>query len=326
MLQGSLDNFALDEVLGLLSSTSKTGRLDLEGDRGTGSLALNQGQLVDALASNTANGTAPEDVLFELLRFGDGTFNFTATDTEVGDTSRDVAEVLAAAEERLADWRTIEAVVPSLTHVVTPAAELPSDEVTLNRQEWSALIVISGGCPVSEVCDELDLGEVEGSRQIKGLVERKLVDIGSSQFGQGEPAARSGVESLTAQPNDPFARRALQAARKADPEAKRSPPASPARPAATPILQDAGPSERVPATAGAAAIAGSAGIDRRGARPPTPPPPSPEQLAGAAAEGGDGPVPPPTGADAGADGGGESGEQEPAKAGGLLMRYLKSDG
>ena len=74
MLQGSLDNFALDEVLGLLSSTSKTGRLSLKGDRGDGSLTIYNGQLVDASASYDSNGTAPEDVVFELLRYVDGNF------------------------------------------------------------------------------------------------------------------------------------------------------------------------------------------------------------------------------------------------------------
>jgi hypothetical protein len=320
MLQGSLDNFALDEVLGLLSSTSKTGKLDVQGDRGTGSLVMNQGQLVDAVASNTANGTALDDVLFELLRFGDGTFSFTATETEVGDATRNIDEVLAAAEGRLADWRTIESVVPSLSHSVTPKLDLPVEEVTIDRQEWAVLMVIAGGCPVSQVCDELGLGEVEGSRQIKGLAERKLVVVGSPQLGGGAPPPeRGGAESpAPARPKDPFARRALQAARSAD---KQLPP--PPSPPAGPILSDA-PSERVPATAGAgapSAAGGPGGIDRRAPRPPMPAPPSADELADAGRSAGDGPAE----ALPADDVDDEAEKPEAHKAGGLLMRYLKSD-
>ncbi|MDH5522215.1 MAG: DUF4388 domain-containing protein, partial [Acidimicrobiia bacterium] len=72
MLQGSLENFALDEVLGLLSSTSKTGQLDIKGDRGSGALMFREGRLVDGTASFTANGTGIEDVMFELLRYAEG--------------------------------------------------------------------------------------------------------------------------------------------------------------------------------------------------------------------------------------------------------------
>ncbi len=208
MLQGSLDNFALDEVLGLLSSTSKTGRLSLKGDRGDGSLTIYNGQLVDASASYDSNGTAPEDVVFELLRYVDGNFTFDVSEVEPSESTRDIGEVLVSAEGRLADWRTIESVVPSLDHIVTPAPDLPSEEVQINRSEWTTLRIIAAGCPASLVCEQLGLGEVEGSRQIKGLAERGLVGVGPPD---AKPAASTrGVDALTGSPaRDPFARRSI---------------------------------------------------------------------------------------------------------------------
>lgn len=201
MLQGSLDNFALDEVLGLLSSTTKTGKLDLKGNRGSGVLRLSNGKLVDATASNTANGVEPEDVLFELLRFGDGTFNFTSSDVEEGNYANEIADVVGSAERRLADWRTIEAVVPSLRHQVGPVPTLTDEEITITRREWMVLMTIAGGCPVSSVCDQLDLGEVEGSRQIKGLAERGLVIIAEPRSGAS--FNRQGLDALRREPTPP---------------------------------------------------------------------------------------------------------------------------
>ena len=195
MLQGSLDDFALEEVLGLLSSTSKTGKLDVKGDRGSGSLRLDNGRLVDAGASNTANGVEPEDVLFELLRYADGNFHFTASDAEDGGHSINVAEIVASAENRLADWRTIEAIVPSLRHLVTPVAQLPEDEITLVRREWDVLIVVGSGCPVSAVCEELDLGEVEGSRRIKELTERGLLTVGPPKAASYRRPSETGTST-----------------------------------------------------------------------------------------------------------------------------------
>ncbi len=180
MLQGSLENFALDEVLGLLSSTSKTGQLDIKGDRGSGALMFREGRLVDGTASFTANGTGIEDVMFELLRYSEGSFTFTAREIEATEYEENVVSVLSAAENRLLDWRAIEAVVPSLSHLVAPATDLPADEVTITRDEWSALTTIGAGCPASTVCERLQLGEVEGSRQIKNLAERQLVVIGET--------------------------------------------------------------------------------------------------------------------------------------------------
>lgn len=200
MLQGSLEKFALDEVLGLLSSTSKTGHLEIAGDRGHGSLLFSDGKLVDAKASNAGNGKDLEDVMFELLRFKDGTFNFDSREVEVAEDASSVDAVLVAAESRLRDWQQIEAVVPSMAHMVTPVAQLPSEEVTISRTEWSAITTIAAGCPVSVVCDQLDLGEVEGSRLVKDLAERRLISVDEPAVGRPGVAGGSSIATPTAAP------------------------------------------------------------------------------------------------------------------------------
>lgn len=356
MLQGSLDNFALDEVLGLLASTTKSGTLEIKGDRGTGTLGLRQGQLVGASASNTANGEGLEDVLFELLRFGEGSFTFTPGDVAGSDAPRAVADVLSAAENRLADWRTIETVVPSLNHTVSPVPALPAEEITITRREWSTLIVIGSGCPVSSVCADLGLGEVEGSRQVKILAERGLVSVGPPL---GKNAGPAGYLPRTAPaepvsrpvPADPFARKAEQANRRVEAlTAVPPPPPERAEPAVTGLSSSRGP------LFPAAPVAG---------RPPMPAPPTAADLRQAARTSAldslvEGTVPVPGFEAAGngnGNGNGKAGngngngnghggagngngvaptvddvppglsapQPEPSKPGGLLMRYLKGE-
>ena len=278
MLQGSLENFALDEVLGLLSGTSKTGQLEIAGNRGTGTLVFHDGRLINGTASFTANGTELEDVMFELLRYGDGTFTFSLRDVDPGEVVENVSTVLANAEARLQDWRSIESVVPSLNHQVVPVLELPSDEVTVSRDEWATLMTIGTGCPASHVCDRLTLGEVEGSRRIKNLAERLLVNvtepIGSyrrSKASNGEAASTGGGTGATAP--------AANAAPAAGATPAATAPAAPAAPVAPatpqPVSADTAPSlEALASNDQPGPALGSVMADR----PPMPPVPSADEL------------------------------------------------
>lgn len=185
MLQGSLDNFTLDEVLNLLAGTMKTGHLRLSGDRGTGSLWVDEGLLVQAEASNVVAGGDWEDVMFELLRFESGNFSFVADDLAPSPSeSTDIEPLVERGRELLVEWNSIEAVIPSPEHVLTPVAKLPIEQVMLTSGEWETIIAIGEGRSVSQTYTTLNVGELKGCRRIKSVVERGLVSI-------DEPAAHA---------------------------------------------------------------------------------------------------------------------------------------
>src|SRR4051795_12598636 len=75
-LQGTLDTFALPDVLRLLASTKKSGRLRITGDRGHGSVWVDGGRVVGAEAAAVPSGCPPVDVVFDLLRYHQGSFTF----------------------------------------------------------------------------------------------------------------------------------------------------------------------------------------------------------------------------------------------------------
>ncbi len=329
MLQGSLENFALDEVLGLLAGTSKTGYLEVAGNRGSGKLAFLDGRLVDGTASYMANGTDLEDVMFELLRYDDGTFSFVSGEVSPSDAVENVATVLASAERRLQDWRSIEASVPSLKHQVIPVSELPEDEVTITKEEWSALMVIASGCQVSLVCDKLDLGEVEGSRQIKELAERELVSISEPIGGYTPPAATRPQFEATPPPPPTDAALAI-------PDADVPPPPPPGF--GTPDFSEPTSTMDSMASVDVMALSPSADsfstdlppeVDQADGedRPPMPPPPVADELDSAIADGLVPPDPPSPAeissfGDTVEDASELDGEIEDGKEGGLLARYL----
>src|SRR4051812_7234280 len=101
-LQGTLDTFALPDVLRLLAATTKTGRLQISGNRGAGEVWLDQGNVVGGHADARTETTS--DVVFELLRHEAGSFEFLPDDdAPTGHDPIDVDEVIGEAEAKLAD-------------------------------------------------------------------------------------------------------------------------------------------------------------------------------------------------------------------------------
>ncbi len=190
-LQGTLDTFALPDVLRLLAATKKSGRLRITGSRGTGSAWVAQGEIVAVEATHAPHATEPVDALFELLRFEEGAFTFDAEATH--DAPRppiDVELLVSDADALLAEWRTIEAVVPSMDAWVTLRPDLPQGEVAIDQASWTTVVAVGAGATVRRIADELCLAELPVSRAICELVDLGVARIeASAPAGAGSAAA-----------------------------------------------------------------------------------------------------------------------------------------
>ena len=191
-LQGTLETFALPDVLVLLSSTKKDGELCVNGGRTEGHVWLDKGQIVHATVGGAE--AEPVDAIFELLRLSEGTFVFEndsaapkAADAQAIDT------VLADAQVRLGEWNEIAKVVPHLDAVVDMAAEAPADEVIVSRSQWSMLRRVAGGRSVNDLMVALGLSEFDTCKTVKELVESKLasIDVDAKPKKAEAPAAAS---------------------------------------------------------------------------------------------------------------------------------------
>ena len=182
-LQGTLDTFALPDVLRLLASTAKTGYLRLDGSRGSGGLWFDAGRVAAAAPPRPDRPAPPvapgAEALFELLRAGDGSFVFEAgTASPIEGPTGDVASLLGEAEVLLEEWREVEAVVPSLACSVALRPDLDAPSVSISADRWRSLVAVAGGSDVEDVRAALGLGELSASRTVKELVEAGLVDVG----------------------------------------------------------------------------------------------------------------------------------------------------
>ena len=209
-LQGTLDTFALPDVLRLLASTKKTGRLVIAGNRGTGSVWVDAGSVVGSEATGAMPDAGAVDVLFELLRYADGSFTFE-TGTASGDPSppRAVEPLLVDAERQLGEWREIEAVVPSMDAWISLVGEIETEEILIVADRWKTIVAIGSGRSVTGVGHTLSLGELDVCRRVKELVELGLVKVSTTPMPTlpsiDEATSGDGSEAEPAVTWDPFA-------------------------------------------------------------------------------------------------------------------------
>lgn len=177
-LQGTLDTFALPDVLRLLAATKKSGRLRLTGPQGSGDVWVTGGGVCAIEASHAPHAAEPVDALFELLRFHEGSFAFEADVAhDAPGPDLDVEALLEQAEGLLADWKQIEAVVPSLDAYVTLRRALAAPTVTLTQDHWTTLSAVGAGATVRTIGDALTLPEIPVSRAVRDLAELGVIEI-----------------------------------------------------------------------------------------------------------------------------------------------------
>ena len=193
-LQGTLDTFALPDVLRLLASTKKVGRLRVIGDAGSGSLWVDGGAVVGSeLLVRGADADSLIEVLFNLLRFVDGSFTFEAGSTpHANGDERDVESVIVEAERMLGEWRALELVVPSLDAWLSLAQELKGCDAVVDGARWRIIVTIGSGATVGEVGRRVGLGELAVMRAVKEVIELGLVevsaDVPAAESAYAEPA------------------------------------------------------------------------------------------------------------------------------------------
>ncbi|HUR23400.1 MAG TPA: DUF4388 domain-containing protein [Acidimicrobiales bacterium] len=174
-LNGTLETFALPDVLALLAATRKTGELQVNGGRGDARVWLENGEMVGA---DVPRATTFVDALFEMLRFSSGNFVFDNDGrTEDPADPEAVEPLLLEAQSRLGEWKSIEEVVPSLACGVTLAAEVSGAKVSITAEQWRTLVAVAVSRDVEGVMSSLGLGEFSGCRMLKDLVQIGLIAI-----------------------------------------------------------------------------------------------------------------------------------------------------
>lgn len=208
-LSGTLDTLSLPELCDLLSGTGKTGALHVRADSGQGVLWFTDGKVCAGEAGGQTGPPAPgaggdllerlHDVCFELFRFTEGTFEFEADrrPSWPADRGVDVTGLLVETERRMAEWREIITVIPSVEARPRLVPEPPtSGPITLDAAQWRVVTGIDGRRRVSALIRVLDGGEFTVCKILRSLVQAGLVEIEAAD--SATPAA--GAEAPAAVP------------------------------------------------------------------------------------------------------------------------------
>ena len=187
-LHGTLETFALPDVLALLAATKKSGELRVVGGRTDGRVWFDGGQVV---ASDVGSTTTYVDAVFELLRLTSGKFAFDADKTAAEPTSSpaSVEGLLGEAQARLTEWRAIEAVVPSLQHTVHLASEVREPHIMVSGDQWRTLVAVASGSTVQSVVDTLGAGEFGSCRLLRELVDAGLAAVAEPLTFESAPTS-----------------------------------------------------------------------------------------------------------------------------------------
>jgi hypothetical protein len=193
-LLGTLAEFHVDDILLLLAGTKKTGVLAVEGNRRAGRIWMDAGHLVGAELAEQHDAAS---VVFELLRLSEGKFAFEAgaMPANLG-APQDVQTVLAQARTKLAEWREIERVVPSMASVVMlDAAAGERGPLTISAEQWRTVAAVGPGGTVAEVARRLGLPEFDACKAVKNLVDAGLASVTPVADGQPAPAGEVSASS-----------------------------------------------------------------------------------------------------------------------------------
>ena len=194
-LQGTIETFAIADVLRLLAATNKSGRLQVQGVARAGTVWVDSGKVLAAESPNTPHERATAEVVFQLLRIDRGSFRFELdrSPAQAGEPI-EIETALSEAEGMLGEWRELERLVPSVDARVSLRSELGEQSVTVSAEQWKTIGAVGGGRTVSALGDALGSGELATVRSVSQLVDLGLVDIGvTDPDTEAAPAADSAT-------------------------------------------------------------------------------------------------------------------------------------
>jgi len=189
-LQGTFDVLSFAEVLHLLGRNRMTGRLHLRSRSMGANVYFDDGHLVGADVGEHSTNSASEvqsrleEICFELLEAERGSFEFTPDTVGMGPAmvNLEVDEVLEAARRRLADWREIQEVIPSLDLHPRVIDNLPAEEVTLSRERWRMVTAMDGRRSIRAIARSVGFTEYDTCRTVKSLMDDGIVELVGPQM------------------------------------------------------------------------------------------------------------------------------------------------
>lgn len=173
-LHGTLGEFSLEQVLGLLESGKKTGVVEIVGESERGSLEVSAGALIGARYADDVGEVA----LGAIFAIGSGEFTFWSGDVQSANLSGTLEELLRRADDERARFETMRADIPDerMRFALSERAASGST-ITVTSDQWRVLLAVPGEHDVGAIAARCGLGRLATLRQLHALYRSGLVDV-----------------------------------------------------------------------------------------------------------------------------------------------------
>jgi hypothetical protein len=196
VFRGNLAQLSLLDILKMLSSGNRTGRLDISQGAKTGEIYLQQGNLVHAVTGVQIG----EKGVYTLLGWLEGDFSFIP-EIEPPEQSIDTTteQILLEASRQAEQWGDIKEIVTSTDMVFNLSPSGSTDTVSLKPIEWQVLAQVNGQRSIIEIAEVLELHEFEVAKIIYSLTTAGLLhEVTDAQVLFREVVDDDFFEKLTA--------------------------------------------------------------------------------------------------------------------------------
>ena len=204
MLEGSLKDFTLDEVLQIISMGEKTGRLVLEGEtpfgEKEGAIFFEKGQVKDAETEQYRG----EPAVVDLLNIREGYFKFVPEDVSYIKQSinKSIPDLVLLATSKLDEWEKIKNKVSSVDSVFKLSSEGIPERIHLTPTQWRIISLLGKGLTIRQVALKLNMTVIDVSKDVYGLVALKILrevgekDAEGKKFVKRKGASRNFIIRL----------------------------------------------------------------------------------------------------------------------------------
>ena len=185
MLEGSLKDFSLDDLLQMISLGGKTGELHLEGEtpfgKKKGIIYFEEGEVRDAETDESRG----EIAIIELLNIKDGSFKFVPNDNLVIKRSinKSIPDLVLLATSKLDEWNRVKSRVDSVDSFFKMVTDDIPEEIHLSNTDWKVLMLLQKGLTIREAALKLNMTVFDVAKVAYGLVALKII----KEVGQKSP-------------------------------------------------------------------------------------------------------------------------------------------
>jgi len=174
--QGELKDLPLPDVVQLIDSSAKTGKLSLSNDNLKGDIFFESGKIVHA----TLGELSGEEAVHTMAVWTEGRFIFeTNALSETKSINRSNTNLMMEGARRLDEWKVLQKKIPSTDHVpeFIPQNKNQAPQISLSTREWVLLSKVNGVRDIKTIAKQSNLSVFETCKILYGLISSGLLTL-----------------------------------------------------------------------------------------------------------------------------------------------------